>query len=68
MAFMFKLVLEDGTPADPPVLDTAVPNWRSGDVITLGPSRSLRGDRLPAGLGRRAGASGRNRLDGERRR
>jgi hypothetical protein len=36
MAFMFKLVLEDGTPADPPVLDIAVPNWRSGDVITLG--------------------------------
>jgi hypothetical protein len=42
MAFVFKLELEDGTPADPPILDTAVPNWRPGDTITLGPSRSLR--------------------------
>jgi hypothetical protein len=36
MAFMFKLRLEDGTPADPPTLETAVPNWRSGDTIPLG--------------------------------
>jgi hypothetical protein len=42
MAFIFKLELEDGTPADPPTLDTAVPNWRPGDTITLGPSRTLR--------------------------
>ena len=26
MGFIFQLVLEDGTPADPPTLDTAVPN------------------------------------------
>jgi hypothetical protein len=42
MAFMFKLRLEDGTPADPPTLETAVPNWRSGDTIPLGPGRTLR--------------------------
>ena len=42
MAFIFKLVLEDGTPADPPRLDTAVPNWRAGDTIPLGRDRVLR--------------------------
>jgi hypothetical protein len=36
MAFYFKLELRDGTPADPPTLHTAVPNWRSGDMIPLG--------------------------------
>jgi hypothetical protein len=41
MAFIFKLVLEDGTPADPPRLDTAVPNWRAGDTIPLGRDRML---------------------------
>jgi hypothetical protein len=29
MAFTFKLEHEDGTPADPPTLHAAVPNWRS---------------------------------------
>jgi hypothetical protein len=42
MAFIFRLELEDGTPADPPRLDTAVPNWRPVDTITLDPSRTLR--------------------------
>jgi hypothetical protein len=41
MAFIYKLELEDGTPADPPTLDTGVPNWRSGDEIPLG-LRTLR--------------------------
>jgi hypothetical protein len=41
MAFMFKLVQEDGTPADPPTLRTAVPNWSPGDTIPLG-GRTLR--------------------------
>jgi hypothetical protein len=36
MAFKFKLEHEDGTPADPPVLHTAVPNWGPGDTIALG--------------------------------
>jgi hypothetical protein len=30
MAFMFKLRLEDGTPADPPTLETAVPGLATG--------------------------------------
>ena len=42
MAFTFKLELEDGTPADPPGLDTAVPNWSAGDTIPLGRGRILR--------------------------
>jgi hypothetical protein len=33
--FTFKLEHQDGTPADPPVLHTAVPNWSAGDTIPL---------------------------------
>ena len=36
MAFKLKLEHEDGTPADPPVLHTAVPTWQAGDTIPLG--------------------------------
>jgi hypothetical protein len=32
-AFTFKLEHEDGTPADPPTLRTAVPNWCAGNTI-----------------------------------
>jgi hypothetical protein len=39
MAFTFKLEHEDGTPADPPTLHTAVPNWAPGDTIPLGPEK-----------------------------
>jgi hypothetical protein len=42
MAFMFKLEHEDGTPAHPPVLHTAVPNWSAGDTIPLNAERVLR--------------------------
>jgi hypothetical protein len=42
MAFTYRLELEDGTTADPPTFTAAVPNWRSGDTIPLGPGRSLR--------------------------
>jgi hypothetical protein len=42
MAFVFKLVLEDGTPADPPSLVTAAPTWRPGDTIPLGRGGTLR--------------------------
>jgi hypothetical protein len=42
MTFTFKLEHEDGTPADPPTFKTAVPDWRSGDTIPLGPGRTLR--------------------------
>jgi hypothetical protein len=41
MAFAYRLEHEDGTSADPPTFQTAVPNWRAGDVIPLG-GRSLR--------------------------
>lgn len=41
-SFAFKLEHEDGSPADPPTLKAAVPNWRAGDVIALGAGRSLR--------------------------
>jgi hypothetical protein len=41
MAFMFRLEREDGSPADPPSLRTAVPNWTVGDTIPLG-ARTLR--------------------------
>ena len=41
MAFKFKLELDDGTPADPPTLHTAVPNWAPGDTIPLGAHRML---------------------------
>lgn len=38
--FLFKLQPPDGTPADPPTLRVAVPNWRPGDTIAVG-HRSL---------------------------
>jgi hypothetical protein len=41
MGFAYRLQHEDGTPADPPTFQTAVPNWQAGDEIPLGP-RSLR--------------------------
>ena len=40
--FTFKLEYEDGTPADPPTLHTAVRNWLVGDTIPLGAHRMLR--------------------------
>ena len=39
MAFTFKLEHPDGTPADPPTLRTAVPNWEIGDKIPFGPGK-----------------------------
>jgi hypothetical protein len=40
-AFIFRLETADGAPADPPKLESAVPNWSSGDTIPLG-TRTLR--------------------------
>jgi hypothetical protein len=34
--FLFRLQTADGVAADPPTLETAVPNWRAGDTIPLG--------------------------------
>jgi hypothetical protein len=42
MAFTFQLEREDGTPADPPTLRAAVPNWSPGDTIPLGANKTLR--------------------------
>jgi hypothetical protein len=36
MAFMFKLEIADGTPADPPTFRTSTSSWRAGDTIALG--------------------------------
>ena len=39
--FLFRLETEDGAPAEPPTLSSAVPNWGEGDTIHLG-KRTLR--------------------------
>jgi hypothetical protein len=41
-AFSFRLGRKDGTPADPPTLKAAVPNWGPGDLIALSRARALR--------------------------
>ena len=40
--FLFRLETADRVPAEPATLSSAVPNWRSGDTIPLGHSRTLR--------------------------
>ena len=43
LAFMFRLELEDGTPADPPTMRSAPGvTWSAGDTIPLGRDRTLR--------------------------
>ena len=42
MTFTFKLKQADGTPADPPTMQSTVANWRVGETIPLGRERSLR--------------------------
>jgi hypothetical protein len=39
MAFTFKLEHPDWTPADPPTLRSAVPDWSIGDKIPFGPGK-----------------------------
>jgi hypothetical protein len=39
--FLFRLELEGGIPAGPPMFETAVLTWRPGDTIPLG-RRTLR--------------------------
>jgi hypothetical protein len=34
--FFFMLETADGSPAEPPRLHSAVPNWRPGDTIPFG--------------------------------
>jgi len=38
---LFRLEKEDGAPAEPPTLSSAVPDWRTGSTIHLG-KRTLR--------------------------
>jgi hypothetical protein len=42
MTVTFKLVREDGTPAEPASFRTGVYVWRPGDTIPLGATRTLR--------------------------
>lgn len=46
--FTFTLEHRDGSPAEPPTLSSAVPNWSPGDTIPLG-SRTLRVVKLRPG-------------------
>jgi hypothetical protein len=41
MTFTLKLEQADGTPAEPPTIETTVTNWRTGDSIPLGRDRTL---------------------------
>ena len=42
MTFTLRLKQVDGTPADPPTMESTVTNWRTGDTIPLGRDRSVR--------------------------
>ena len=42
MTFTFKLEQADGTPAEPPTMQSTVTNWRVGETIPLGRDRTLR--------------------------
>ncbi len=36
MTFTLRLEQADGTPADPPTMESTVTNWRTGDTIPIG--------------------------------
>jgi hypothetical protein len=40
--YHFRLQRTDGSPADPPTLQTGVYVWRPGDTIPMGATRTLR--------------------------
>jgi hypothetical protein len=42
MTFTFKLEQADGTPAQPPTIESTVTNWRVGETIPIGRDRTLR--------------------------
>jgi hypothetical protein len=42
MTFTVKLEQADGTPAEPPTMESTVTNWRTGDTIPIGRDRTLR--------------------------
>jgi len=35
--FTYRLILEDGKPADPPTFVTAVPSWKVGETLLIRP-------------------------------
>lgn len=41
MAFLYRLEDKNGSPVEPHIFKTAVPNWKAGDTIPL-PTRTLR--------------------------
>jgi hypothetical protein len=41
MTYSFKLERLDGTPAEPPSIESNVHSWRPGDTIPVGRSRTL---------------------------
>jgi hypothetical protein len=42
MTFTIRLERADGTPAEPPTIQSTVTNWRTGDTIPLGREGTLR--------------------------
>jgi hypothetical protein len=40
--FTFRLILEDGTPADPPRFASSEPNWRVGETVMVTPTNVYR--------------------------
>ena len=42
MTFTFKLERADGTPAEPPTMESTATNWPVGETIPLGRDRTLR--------------------------
>jgi hypothetical protein len=41
-AFQYRLILKDGSSADPPVFTTATPAWHVGDTFFTRPGRTFR--------------------------
>jgi hypothetical protein len=41
MTFTIRLEQADGTPAEPPAMESTVTNWRTGDTIPLSAKRTL---------------------------
>jgi hypothetical protein len=40
--FTYRLVLKDGSPAEPPQFVTATPTWHEGDTFFTRPGRTFR--------------------------
>jgi hypothetical protein len=41
-AFQYRLILKDGSSADPSVFTTATPTWHEGDTFMIRPGRTFR--------------------------